>query len=296
MADAAEFERVEIVGADGYAMAARRYVVPASVPTQPLALCRIHGIQSHVGWYERSCRRYAAAGIDTWFLDRRGSGANRLHRGHCESWRQLVDDLYRFVDRVRQRSPGKKVAVEAISWGGKIALAAEKIKPGFSDALVFVAPGWFAKVSPSLREKLAIGWSAFAWPRRRIAVPLSDPALFTADAKWQQFLRDDEASLRYATARLFMSSKLLDGFLKDAPAAVATPCLLQLAGQDRIVDNAMLRAFFQRFAVAEKRIAEYQEAHHTLEFEPNVDDIVDDSIGFLVERLSESRATAPHAS
>lgn len=277
-----DYKRGEFTAADGYRLAYRRYLVPEGVPAMPVILCCIHGIQSHAGWYEGSCRHFANAGIETWFIDRRGSGFNAVDRGHCKSWRQLVDDLLHSMDEIRRQRPQSRVALLAISWGGKLAMAAQKIRPGFADALIFVAPGWSAKVGPSLRDKLAIGWSALCWPRRMFKVPLNDPALFTADPKWQNYLRNDELSLRRATARLFLSSKLLDGFIANAAETVNLPTLLQLAGRDRIVENADLRQYFERFPTTSKRLIEYPNAEHTLEFEPNAKAIAQDAADFLL--------------
>ena len=43
-------------------------------------------------------------------------------------------------------------------------------------------------------------------PRKRFAIPLNDPELFTLSPHWQQFLRDDPLRLHQATARLLIES------------------------------------------------------------------------------------------
>ncbi len=40
-----------------------------------------------------------------------------------------------------------------------------------------------------------------------------------------------------------------------------------LGGNDRIVDNAKTRVFFDRLVSRDKTVIEYPEGHHTLEFE-----------------------------
>ena len=101
--------------------------------------------------------------------------------------------------------------------------------------------------------------------------------------------RDDPLSLRQATARLLVESVRLDGYLKVVPVHVRVPVLLLLAGQDRIIDNARVRHFVERFASTDKEVIEYPEAHHTLEFEPERDRIIADLIGWL-----ERHANVPH--
>ena len=84
-----------------------------------------------------------------------------------------------------------------------------------------------------------------------------------------QFLRDDPLRLHQATARLLIESVRLDGYLRFVPKYVHVPVLMLLAEQDRIINNAKVRAFVDRFATPDKEIIEYPGAHHTLEFEPD---------------------------
>src|SRR5688572_15805938 len=83
---------------DGYCWRYRRY--PPSGPARARVVC-IHGIQSHGGWYTRSCRFLSQAGFEVAFLDRRGSGLNEPDRGDAPSFRRLLDDLVEFLQPLR---------------------------------------------------------------------------------------------------------------------------------------------------------------------------------------------------
>lgn len=264
--------------ADGYRITYAHY--RAESTPRAVVAC-IHGIQSHAGWYTGSCQALSRAGFETCFMDRRGSGQNTADRGHCQGYVQLCDDLARFIAELRRRHPGLPVTLLAISWGGKLAVATLKEHPDLVENLVLMCPGWFAKVAPTLREKLAIGWSFLLWPKRLINVPLSDPALFTATPSWQQFLREDPLSIRRATARTLMSSRLLDSVISDAPSKISVPSLLMLAGNDRIIDNDQTERYFSTFASQSKTVLRYADAHHTLEFEPDREAIFADLISWL---------------
>ena len=241
----------------------------------------LHGIQSHGGWYDHSCARLAGAGFDVFFLDRRGSGRNDKDRGDAPSFRRLLDDIAEFLRATRR--DGLKTFLLAVSWGGKLAAALPKRHPGLIDGLALLCPGFFPKVRPPLGERARIAWSYLTAPRRPFPIPLNDPELFTASPRWQQFLRDDPLALHAATARLLLHSVRLDGYLRFVPAHVRVPVLLQLAGQDRIIDNARTRRFVESFAAADKTVIEYPEAHHTLEFEGRPHRYLDDLISWLVE-------------
>lgn len=255
-----------LTAADGYTLRYRRYR-PQGL-TRGAVLC-LHGIQSHAGWYDASCRHLSGQGYDVFFVDRRGSGMNTEDSGFCTGITQLCDDVTRSVRHVRLHCPGVPVFLLAISWGAKLAAAAVKRIPNLVDGLVLVTPGFAAKIGPTLRERLAIGGSFLLWPRRRIRVPLTEPSLFTDSPDWQEFLRQDKRLLRTGTARLLMTSVWLDGDIRTAPRSIQIPTMVFLAGQDRIIDNARVRAYVDRFASVDKMIVEYPKARHTLEFEPD---------------------------
>jgi alpha-beta hydrolase superfamily lysophospholipase len=266
--------------ADGYTLRYRRYR-PAS--STRAAVLFLHGIQSHAGWYDGSCRFLAARGFDVFFVDRRGSGMNNQDRGFCTGVGQLCDDVVRCVNHVRMHAKGLPVFLAAISWGAKLAVATLKRRPRLVDGLVLVTPGFAAKIGPTLRERLMIGWSFLLWPRRPIRVPLTDPELFTDNEEWKEFLRQDPRLLRVGTARLLMTSVFLDRQLPSAARRVDVPTVTFLAGRDRIIDNERVRRYVNGFAARDNRVIEYASAHHTLEFEQDPTPYFHDLADWLTE-------------
>src|SRR5262249_40942089 len=111
---------------DGYRWAYRRFHAPG--PRGRVG--GLHGIQSHGGWYETSCAALASAGWEATFLDRRGSGRNETARGDAPSFRRLLVDLAEFLEA--ERRLGRPVILLAISWGGKLAVALQRYRPGLT--------------------------------------------------------------------------------------------------------------------------------------------------------------------
>lgn len=268
---------------DGYCCRYRRY--PAQGTPRGEVVC-LHGIQSHAGWYEYSCQRLAEAGYTVSFLDRRGSGRNEQARGDAPGFRRLLADIAEFLQPLRQRSPAQPLVLLAISWGGKLAVGLQRRYPGLNSALALLCPGFFARVQPTLGQKLGILWSRIVRPTRLFPIPLNDPELFTSNPRWLEFLRQDPLALHQATARLLLESRRLDFYLRLAAPYVRVPTLLMLAGQDRIVDNQRIRRLAARFP-GPCTILDYPEAHHTLEFEPRPEVFVGDLIDWL-QRLPGS--------
>lgn len=285
MADASAGHTVlEHQAGDGYVWKYREY--PAT-GTPRAVVVFVHGIQSHAGWYEHSCMQLSQAGYQVYFLDRRGSGMNAEARGDAPSFRRLLDDIAEFLAALPRSVPrGHTVArmpvfLAGISWGGKLAVAFERRHPGLVDGLILLCPGFFAKVRTTLWQRFGIFWARLLRPRKKFPIPLNDPELFTASLRWQQFLRDDPLRLHHASARLFIESLRLDGYLRFTAKYVHVPVLVLLAECDRIIRNDRARAFVDRFATPDKQIIDYPGAHHTLEFEPNPNRFIGDIQAWL---------------
>jgi alpha-beta hydrolase superfamily lysophospholipase len=258
---------------------------PAQAPAHVVCL---HGIQSHGGWYEHSCGYLSKVGFSVCFLDRRGAGLNSEARGDAPGFRRLIDDLAEFIKIEKGRLPATcPLFLLAISWGGKLAMALERRHPGLVNGLALLCPGFYPKVRPALRQRLAIAAARLFSPRKLFPVPLDDPALFTANPRWQEFIQVDDLSLREATARLFVESVRLDAYIRWASLRI--PVLLLLAENDRIIDNARTRRYIEKSDSLDKKIIEYTGAHHTLEFEPNPEMFLADLRSWLQNHLEKKK-------
>ena len=261
-----EVRRIEL--ADGYIGAVRLFEGASA----ERATLYMHGIQSHGGWFMRSCDYLRGRGVTVLLCDRRGSGLNARDRGHCDSAGQLIEDVDRWAEWLKKRTKVEQVDLVAVSWSAKLALAyaAEQRRKVRSVALV--GPGLCAKVDISLGEKLTVGFNGLMHPRRQHAIPLDDAELFTQNPERLGFIKNDPLSLHHATASLLLASSRLDRLARQAAGKLDVPVRLFLAGQDRIVDNdatlRLLGGWLGRVG-GDGLIKTYRRAHHTLEFEPD---------------------------
>jgi alpha-beta hydrolase superfamily lysophospholipase len=246
---------------DGYRWHYRRFAPPGELIGRVIFL---HGIQSHGGWYPRSCSKIAAAGYEVFFLDRRGCGLNQEARGDIPSFRRALDDVAEFI---RTMPTDKPRLMGAISWGGKLGVAFQYRHPGLVDGLALLCPGFFPVIRPGFFTRMRIGRCALTSPTRKFPIPLNDPTLFTESEPAREFLRNDPLALHEATARMLFQSNSLDLYLRRAWKWVKVPTLLLLAERDRIIDNAKTRRYAENFP-GPKQVIEYPRAQHTLEFEP----------------------------
>jgi alpha-beta hydrolase superfamily lysophospholipase len=312
LADELAWSLETFTASDGYRWHYRRYSPRGAAKAH--VVC-VHGIQSHAGWYEYSCKRLAEAGYSVSFLDRRGSGSNEVDRGDAPSFRRLLDDVAEFLrsgavgawsgdhaptagdhaptagdhgptahaggSRLNGDEARSSVFLLAVSWGGKLAAALQRRHPGLVDGLLLLCPGFRPRVGPTWAERWAILRARLIAPGRLFPIPLNDPALFTANLDRQRFLRDDPLALHHATARFLVESARLDGYLRWVPRYVRVPTLLLLAEKDRIIDNERTCHFVERFAATDKEVVTYPGAHHTLEFESEPDRFITDMSRWL---------------
>jgi acylglycerol lipase len=282
-----EMEHRTFEASDGYPF---HVAVWPAVPPVRGQVVVLHGVQSHSGWYHSLGRTLAAAGYQASFPDRRGSGPNLRDRGHAPSGHRLVRDIAEWLRSLRDEASALRITLAGISWGGKLAVIAAAQHPALVDGLALICPGLLPRVGVSRKEKLQIAWSVLAHPRRKFPIPLSDPALFTANPDAQAFIATDPHSLRQGTAALMAASFFIDRRVQCVPGKVNQPALLMLAGQDRIVDNARTLDYFRQLASADRQVIEYPEGHHTLEFDPDPTAYACDLIGWIETHVGANHA------
>ena len=278
------------VASDGYPLSTRHWRPEQSPRGFVVAL---HGIQSHGGWYEYSCQRMCDAGYDVLFVDRRGSGMNAARRGDAPHGDRLINDVVQVLAEVRRRRDqvGTQIPVVllAVSWGGKLAVITAARRPELVDALALLYPGLCSRVGPTAVQRARL-WLARTLDIRnkRIEIPLNDPALFTAEPIWQEFIRHDPLTLRDVTSGFLLAHQDLTRESLGAASAIHCPTLLMLAGRDRIIDNAATKDWSRRLSTRELTLHEYPDAQHTLEFEPHPEQFVADLLAWL-ESVSRRR-------
>jgi len=287
-------EFITVRHSDGYTAAARWWPGDPTGRPEPGGLCAggavlyFHGIQSHGEWFERSGSRLAEAGFAVLMPDRRGSGRNERDRGHARSAGRLVADAVQWLDELRARSRCDRVHVVGVSWGGKLALNLLRVRPRHVGSLALVAPGLFPIVDIPTAEKLRAAWSALANPRHLFDIPINEPEMFTATPRWLDYLRRDPLRLRQVTASFLLASRRLDRFTRTARRHPGVPIALFLAEHDRIIDNEKTRRWLRELPWPDRRLVEYRNAHHTLEFEPEGCTFVDDLVNWVSSQKTDA--------
>ncbi|MEZ6132971.1 MAG: alpha/beta fold hydrolase [Planctomycetaceae bacterium] len=269
----------QLTTSDGLSLHFREY--SASSVTRGVVVA-LHGIQSHSGWYEYSSEKMADAGFTVYFADRRGSGMNFEQRGHADHGLRLLHDVRQLLRRVRREHPGQPVTLMGISWGGKIAAATAALCPDLVQQLVLMYPGLHPQIGPNVWQRIQLNFARRHDLRHRfVKLPLNDPALFTDVPHWQRFIGEDERALHHVTSGFLNAGRDLDRLIAQNRNAIAQPVLLMLAGNDRIIDNRRTQRTVTDFGSTAVTVRKYPNAAHTLEFDADREQIVDDLVDWL---------------
>jgi len=272
---------------DGYLLHVRHWRPVGAVRGVVISL---HGIQSHSGWYAYSSSRLAAAGHEVFFLDRRGSGLNRPQRGHAIHEERLLNDIRQFLGRLSEDRPDLAAVprvLTGVSWGGKLAAAYAASYPRDFRAVALLYPGLYSRLQPQWWQRLRLAYAASnEWGHVTAPIPLNEPELFTDSPKWQDFIHRDELALQRVSVDFLRSNLRLTKLIEDRAAAINIPVLMMLAGRDDVIDNVRNRAWFDRLTTSRKRLIEYPEARHTLEFENEPDGFIDELIAWVHSAVS----------
>jgi alpha-beta hydrolase superfamily lysophospholipase len=268
---------------DGYVLRYRHWV-PSETPRGYIVA--LHGIQSHSGWYEFSSRLLSEAGFEVRFLERRGSGQNTEDRGHARHADRLIHDVTQMLEDVcwerDKTAPAAPVILLGVSWGGKLAAVTAARRPELLDGLALLYPGLRTRVRPRWYQRWLLRLAmALGGDRKLVQLPLDDPALFTGETQWQEFIHDDPLALHKTTVSFLQCSVALDAEVNRIPQSIKLPTLVMLAGRDQIIDNPGTRRYFKNWGTSKLEVREYPEAQHTLEFEPNRETIFADLISWL---------------
>jgi alpha-beta hydrolase superfamily lysophospholipase len=250
---------------DGYSLRGRVWPVPRGDTSH--AIIYLHGIQSHGGWFEWSASLLAQQGCAVILPDRRGSGLNERDRGDTPSRQRWLLDLDELAAWARAELGAETFDLVGISWGGKPALAWAWQHAELVRRILLVGPGLFPAVDVGPRARFQIGRALLSGDRRRFAIPLNEPELFTDNPAGQEFIANDPLRLTHASARFFWHSRRLDRELIRAPGGALRPeTTLVLAGRDRIIRNRPTAEWLRRFGSGQVHVVEFAEAAHTLEF------------------------------
>lgn len=258
-------------------------VFDAYEPSQPrAAVLFVPGWSDHAGRWMWLGRRFQDAGVAAYVLDARGHGRSGGVRGHLSRFSQLLGDLQAFRRTVRPRTRAPQVLL-GHSFGGLVVLRYLESQP--SDPLVaavvsspflglaFSPPAW----------KLFLGRVlADLWPTARLGAGIDASHLSRDPAVAAEYKRDPLAH-DLMTPGAWKEIQWAHRAVSADGHHIECPVLFLLAGEDRVADAHLARAFADGLKVPVE-VRWYPEMYHEVLHDPQKELVMGDILAYLAKR------------
>lgn len=274
----------ELAAADGLRLFYRHY----RADSERARMLISHGLGEHAGRYGNVIERVVPKGISVWASDLRGHGRSGGNRGHVIKFDQYVADLRATVALARSDLPAAMPCfLLGHSLGGLIALAFALQHPDLFDGLVVSSPclGMVIKVPP---VKKALGsFMSRVWPGLSMGNEL-DAAHISRDTAVVSAYESDPLVHDRVSARFFTELMQAIEAVNQQAFALKVPVLMQVAGEDFLVNAESSRLFFDKLTVEDKTLHVYEGMYHEIYNAPTEEkkSVLDDLEEWLFKRMT----------
>lgn len=224
----------------------------------------VHGLGEHSGRYSNVWGRLLPVGVSIWALDLRGHGRSHGERGHVEHFDRYAEDLDKLVDLAAEKAPPRAgVFLMGHSLGGLIALNYALRFPHKLRGLVVSSPVLQFKVKVPAYKILLGRLMSSVWPRLGMANELDATKLSHDRSVVDAYINDPLVHNR-VSARWFTEFVSAMARTRLAAPVLRVPILMQLAGDDALVDADASQTFFDHLTLTDKTIRVYGGLFHEI--------------------------------
>ena len=276
-----QVETGSITTADGLTLFARSYL-PATVARAAVIVS--HGYAEHSGRYEAFAETLAAHGYAVYALDHRGHGQSEGERASVRVFDEYVDDLARFIDRVRETRPHPPRFLFGHSMGAIVALQLVLEHPEKVEGLVLTGAYLenAVKLSPPLlRAAKTLSRLAPELPVQR----LDTGALARDESVVQAYRNDPMVYHGKVRARLGYEMLRSGPYVLQRASSIDLPVLMQHGGADRMAAPAGTRAVFEALGSDDKTLKVYDGAYHEILNDYGKEQVMTDLLAWLDARV-----------
>ena len=223
-----------------------------------------HGLGEHSGRYGNVVNRLLPANYSLWIPDHRGHGQSGGKKGHVLNFEQYLLDLRLMVELAKEGLPeGRKIFLLGHSMGGLIALYFVLQNPELIDGVIASSPalGMVIEV-PAVKNALGQVMS-FLWPGLLLGNELDATKISRDESVVKAYQNDplvhDRVSARWFTEMLSTMQEV-----NRQASRMQIPVLMQVAGDDHLVNAQSSKQFFEKLTVADKTLHMYDGLYHEI--------------------------------
>lgn len=253
--------------------------LPAGRPRGVLAI--VHGYAEHSGRYQWTAAGLTARGYAVEALDLRGHGRSEGERVFVNTFEEYLDDVERFLDRVRSRHPGVPLFLLGHSMGGGIVTSfVIARKPALAGVLLsgsaLLTPRPAPDPSAPPRPPGPLPATAISRDPAVVAAYENDPLVYRGAP------RTDRASAWDDAFRL----------VQTGMESIDLPILIMHGTADLLTPAEGSRRLFERVSSKDKSLKLYEGLYHEILNEPEKEQVIADILAWLDARTTPAGGEA----
>jgi alpha-beta hydrolase superfamily lysophospholipase len=275
----------EFTSSDGIKIFYRQYQAEAERARMVIA----HGVGEHSGRYGNVIERVIPKGISVWAPDHRGHGQSGGKRGHVPNFVQYLTDLRLTVELAKKDMPDEMPCfLLGHSMGGLIALYFAQRYPELIDGVVASSPclGMVIEIPPV--KKVLGSFMSYVWPGMTMGSGL-DATKISRDENVVSAYEKDPLVHDRVSARFFTELLAAVESVNQQASSLNVPVLMQVAGEDYLVDADSSKQFFEKLTLEDKTLHVYDGMYHEIYNAPQdqKEKVLDDLEAWLQKELLE---------
>jgi alpha-beta hydrolase superfamily lysophospholipase len=275
----------EIAASDGIKIFYRQYQAEAERARMVIA----HGVGEHSGRYGNVIERVIPQGISVWVPDHRGHGQSDGKRGHVLNFVQYLTDLRLTVELAKKDMPGEMPCfLLGHSMGGLIALYFAQRYPELIDGVVASSPCLGMVIEIPAVKKVLGSFMSYVWPGMTMGSGL-DATKISRDENVVSTYEKDPLVHDRVSARFFTELLAAVESVNQQASSLNVPVLMQVAGEDYLVDADSSKHFFEKLTLEDKTLHLYDGMYHEIYNAPQdqKEKVLDDLEAWLQRELLE---------
>ncbi|MFC1848850.1 alpha/beta hydrolase [candidate division CSSED10-310 bacterium] len=223
-----------------------------------------HGVGEHSGRYGNVVQSLVPKGLSIFALDHRGHGKSQGKKGHVNAFEEYLNDLQAFVLLAREGLAAEnKLFLLGHSMGGLIALNFTLGYQDLLDGVIVSSPGLGMKVQvPAVKSFLGKMMSSI-WPGLTLGNEL-DVTKISHDAEVISKYENDPLVHDRVSARWFTEFLSAMENANRLVEQIKIPILMQIAGDDHLVDAESSQKFFEKLTAPDKTLHVYDNLYHEI--------------------------------
>ncbi|MBF0119929.1 MAG: alpha/beta hydrolase [Desulfobacterales bacterium] len=223
-----------------------------------------HGLGEHSGRYKNVVRHLVPKGISIWAIDHRGHGKSEGKRGHVNTFPQYISDLRGLYEIAKSNKPdNRKIFLLGHSLGGLIALYMSLKFPELLNGVIVSSPVLGVTVKIPVIKEMVGNTLSDIWPDLTLSNEI-DYTKISRDVNVQRAYKNDPLVHDQVSTRWFTECMKTMDMTNKLAQELSLPILMQVAGDDYLVDAKSSKAFFERLICKDKTLYVYDELYHEI--------------------------------